>query len=87
MKGKKPFYKLIYILRLIKLETLKICIKTHLKIGFIQSSNSSTDTLILFDKKPDKNLWLYIDYQGLNNLIIKKQYLVLLIDKLLDALS
>ncbi len=32
---KQPFYRPIYILNLVKLETLKTYIKTYLKIGFV----------------------------------------------------
>lgn len=39
---------------------------------------------ILFDKKPDGNFCLCIDYQGLNNLTIKNYYPLPLIGKTLD---
>ena len=49
--GKQPLYKPIYSLGLVELETLKIYIKTHLKIGFIWPSKFLISTLIFFDKK------------------------------------
>ena len=70
-----------------ELETLKTYIKTHLKTGFIQPSKSSAGTLILFDKKPDGNLWSCVNYQGLNNLTIKNQYPLPLIGEALDQLG
>lgn len=61
--SKQLFYKPIYSLRLIKLlETLKIYIKTHLKIGFIELFKFLADVHILFDKKPDSILYPYVDY-------------------------
>lgn len=68
--GKKLSYEPIYILSLVKLDTLNTYIKTHPKTGFIQLSKSSTDIPILFDKKSYSNLYLCMDYQSLNNLTI-----------------
>lgn len=70
-KSKKPPYGPIYTLSPVELKTLKTYIKTYLKTGFIQPSKSLVGTLILFDKKPDNSLCLYVDYQDLNNLTIK----------------
>ena len=41
----------------------------------------------MFDKKPDGNLHLCIDYRGLHNLTIKNRYLLPLIEKFLDQLT
>jgi hypothetical protein len=41
---------------------------------------------VLFILKKDKGLQLYIDYQGLNNLIKKNCYLLPLISETLDCL-
>lgn len=62
IKAKLPFYRPIYAMSLIKLETLKIYIKIYLKTRFILFFKSLTDILILFDKKLNSNLQLYIDY-------------------------
>ena len=70
-KDKKPLLGFIYNLRLVKLETLKTYIKTNLANSFIRSFISPAGALILFDHKIDKSLWFYMDYQSLNNLIIK----------------
>ncbi len=85
--GKLLFYGPIYALSLVELETLKIYIKTYLKTGFIWPSKSLIGTSILFDKNLDKSLYLYINYQGFNNLIIKNRYPLLLISKSLDWLG
>ena len=69
-----------------ELETLKAYIETNLASGFIKPSKSFANTSILFDRKSDGFLRLCINYQGLNNLTIKNQYLLLLIGELLDRL-
>ena len=85
--GKQPFYRPIYSLGPLELETLKTYIETHLKTGFIQLFKSPTGALILFDKKSDGRLWLCVNYQGLNNLKIKNWYPMPLIEKFLDWLG
>ncbi len=80
-------YDPIYSLGLIELETLKAYIEINLANGFIKSSKSPTEALILFDKKPNGSLRLYIDYQDFNNLTIKNQYLLPLVKESLDQLG
>ncbi len=53
------------------LEILKAYIKNNLANSFIRPFKSHARALIFFDKKPDRNLQLFIDYQDLNNLTIK----------------
>ena len=86
-KDKQPPFGLIYSLELVELETLKTYIKTNLANGFIRLSKSLIGVPIFFDRKPDKSLHLYVDYQSLNNIIIKNQYLLPLIGELLDWLG
>ena len=85
--SKQPPYGLIYSLDLEELETLKTYIETHLKIGFIRPSKSPAGAPILFDKKPDGSLRLWVDYWGLNNLTIKNRYPLPLIGESLDRLG
>ena len=85
--GKQPLYGPIYSLGLVEFETLKIYINTHLKTGFIQTSKFLAGVPILFDKKPNGGLRLYIDYQGLNNLTIKNRYPLSLIEESLNRLG
>ncbi len=87
LDGKQPPYKPIYTLSPVELETLKTYIETHFKTGFIQPSKSPVKAPILFDKKPDGTLHLYVDYRGLNNLIIKNQYPLPLIREALERLG
>ena len=70
-EDKQPVFGLIYSLRLVKLKTLRTYIKTNLASGFIRSFTSPNGASILFDRKLDGSLRLYIDYWGFNNITIK----------------
>ena len=70
-----------------ELETLKVYIENNLANNFIEPSKSPARALILFDKKQDGSLRLYVNYQGFNNRTIKNLYPLLLMRKLLDRLS
>ncbi len=87
IEDKQPPHRPIYSLRPVELDTLKTYIKTHLKTWFIRISKSPASALIFFDKKPDRNLHLYVDYRGLNNLTIKNRYPLSLIGESLDRLG
>ena len=67
-----------------ELETLKAYIENNQINSFIRPSKSPARAPIFFDKKPNGSLRLCVNYQGLNNLIIKNLYLVLLVGELLD---
>ena len=86
-KGNQPPYGPIYSLRPVELKTLKTYIKTYLANGFIQTLNSLAGAPILFVRKLNGSLCLCVNYQGLNNLMIKNQYPLPLIVKSLDRLS
>ena len=85
-RWKQPPYGPIYSLGSVELETLKTYIETNLANGFIRLSKSPADTPILFVCKPDCSLRLCVNYRGLNNLTIKKRYLLPLIGESLDQL-
>ena len=87
MDDKQLLYSLIYSLRLVELEMLKIYIKNNLASNYIKPFKSSANISILFILKKDGSLYLYIDYSRLNNLTIKNCYLLSLINKLLDFLD
>ena len=76
VNDKQLLYGLIYSLGAVKLETLKIYIEANLASNFMRPYKSSASALILFVQKKDDSLHLCIDYQGLNNLIIKNCYLL-----------
>lgn len=71
IEEKQPSYGSIYTLSLVELETLKVYIETYLKTRFIRPSKSLASTLILYNKKPDSYFCLCVNYQKLNNMIIK----------------
>ena len=83
-EGKQPSFRPINSLGLVELKTLKIYIKINLANGFIRPFKSPAEAPILFDRKPDGNLHLCVDYWGLNNLTIKNQYPLSLIGESLD---
>ncbi len=80
-------YSPIYSLGPVELEILKAYIKNNLANSFIRPSKSPAEAPILFDKKPDSNLKLCVHYWGLNNLTIKKRYLLSLVRESLDWLG
>ena len=69
-----------------KLEILKAYIETNLVNRFIKPSKLPANALILFDQKSNGSLRLCINYWGLNNLMIKNRYPLLMIRELLDKL-
>ena len=79
LNDKQALYRPIYILELIELKTLKTYIKSNLASKFIRLSKSPFGALILFVRKKNGSLHLYVDYRGLNNLMIKNWYLLSLI--------
>ena len=62
IENKQPPYRSVYCLSPVEPETLKIYIETHLKTEFIRPFKSPTGAPILFDKKHDDNLCLFVDY-------------------------
>ena len=83
----QPPYSPIYPLSTPKLQVLREYLHDNLVKGFIQHSTSSTSTLILFVKKKDGSLQLYINYCRLNLLMKKNWYPLPLIGEALDWLS
>ncbi len=83
-EGKQLFYSLFYLFSLAKLEVLKQWLEKQLQKGFIQVSKSLTDIPILFVLKKDGTLRLYVDYRGLNVVIIKNRYPLPFINEIID---
>jgi len=75
----------IYSLSASKQEALKEFIEENLNMGFIQPISSLHSTLVLFVKKKDSSLCLYVDFCGLNHIFKKDHYPLLLISNLLDS--
>jgi hypothetical protein len=59
----------------------------NLAKGFIRTSVLPTVSLVLFIKKPRKNLYFYIDYYALNIITIKNRYPLPLIQEILVRLN
>ena len=59
----------------------------NLKKEFIQESQSPAEYFILFVLKKNEKLWLYVNYQRLNNITVKNSYLLSLILELQDQLQ
>lgn len=85
--GKQPPYGPIYSLSENEQSILRVYIDKNLANGFIRPSKSPSGAFILFVSKPNKGLRLCVDYRGLNNIIIKNWYHLLLIDESLDRLD
>ncbi len=83
----QSLYGTIYNLGPVELEILKAYIEKNLASGSIKPSKSPAGAPILFDMKSDGCLRLCVDYQGLNNLIIKNWYPLLLVGESLDRLG
>ena len=83
---KQPFYGPITSLSPVVLKNLKPYMKTNLANGFIWPLKFLASAPIIFVCKPNGSLWLCVDYQGLNNLIMKNQYLLPLIGESPDWL-
>ena len=61
-KSKQSLFDQIYSLELVKLETLKIYIKTNLVNSLIWLFLSLIKVSILFNRKPNKRFYLCVDY-------------------------
>ena len=70
----------------VQLQELKVQIQKLLGKGFIRPSTSPWGAPVLFAKKKDKTLRLFIDYRQLNRIMIKNRYSLSRIDDLFDQL-
>ena len=85
--GKQLPYKPIYSVGPVELEILKTYIKINLANGIIYSSKSPTGATFLFDKKPNRNFRLFVNYRSLNNISIKNRYLLSVMVKFFNHLG
>ena len=81
------FYKRPYLISKDELLVIKKYINKYLDKGFIYSNISSAAAPILLTKKLGKGIQFYINYKGLNTIIIKNQYPIPLIYKTFKQLS
>ena len=84
MSGQKLSYELLYTLSEWELVVLWEYLDTALVKGWIQLSTSLTEVSILFMSKKDRRIRLYVNYRGLNKIIIKNYCSLPLISKILD---
>ena len=82
-----PLYKRLYLISKDKLLVIKKYINKHLNKGFICLSISLIAVSILLTKKLGGGIRFCVDYRGLNTIIIKNRYPVLLICETLEWLS
>ena len=80
-------YKKPYLIFKDELLVIKKYINKYLNKGFIRFSISLVAAFILLAKKLGKGIRFYINYRGLNTIIIKNRYLVPLIYKTLKRPS
>ena len=71
---------------LVELQELRVQLQELLEKGFIRPSTSPWGAPVLFAKKKDKTLRLYIDYRQLNRVTIKNWYPLPRINDLYDQL-
>ena len=71
----------------LELKELKLQLQELLEKGFIRPSVSPWGAPMLFVKKKDGTLRLYIDYRQLNKLTVKNKYPLPKIDDLFDQLK
>ena len=79
-----PRFGPLYNLSQVELNVLREYITDKLAKRFIQPSFSSAKAAVLFMKKRDYSLPLYVDYRGLNLITQKYHYLLPLISEVLD---
>ena len=87
LPDKKPSKGSLYNISRDKLLVLQKYLKKHLFKDFIQVSSSSAASLIIFVKKPEGDLWLCVNYCGLNNLTVKNYYPLPLIWETLNLMA
>ncbi len=70
-----------------QLKKVRTYLDENLKRGFIRSSKSLTEYLILFVSKKNDTKQLCVDYRQLNKITKQNSYLLLLIKELQDQLD
>ena len=85
--GTTPISKAPYCMAPIELNELKTQLQELLDKGFIGPSVSPSGAPVLFVKKKDGTLWMYIDYRQINKVTVKNKYLLPRIEDLFDLLK
>ena len=84
---KQSSHNSIYSIFEIKLKILKVYLDKYLANKYIRFFKLSIDISILFIRKKNDSLRLYINYKDLNTIIIKNKYSLSLIKKNLNRLN
>jgi len=84
-EGVQPLVGPIYSISASEQEALKKFIEENLNIDFIQPTSFLYGIPILFIKKKDGSLHLYVNFYSLNHISKKNHYPLLLISNLLDS--
>jgi hypothetical protein len=84
-EGSTPPLRHMYSLSQTGLTALREFIDEHIATGFIRPSRSPHGAPVLFAKKKDGGLRLYVDFRGLNRITKKDRYPLPLISDLLDS--
>jgi hypothetical protein len=85
--GAAPMSKTPYRMSTPELKEFQMQLEEHLKKGYIFPSVSPWGSPVLFMKKKDGTLRLYIDFRRLNKLNVKNKYPLPRIDDLFDQLK
>ena len=87
MPDTAPISKTLYHMALTEMQELKKQIQELEDLGFIRPSTSPWGSLVLFVKKKDEMMRLYINYRELNKVTIKNKYPLPRIDDLFNQLQ
>jgi hypothetical protein len=87
LPGTGPIAKRPYRMSIDELEELKKQLKELSDKGYIRPSASAWGSLVLFVKKKDGSMRMWIDYRNLNVMTVKNKYPLPWIDDLLDQLK
>ena len=81
------FFDSIYNFSEKKLTELQRYLNENLENDFIQFSQSSAETSMLFTLKFDDKLWLCVNYHEFNAVTVKNYYSLLLIKKIMNCVN
>jgi hypothetical protein len=87
VQGATPFYIRPYRYAPVLKTEIEARVQEMLKVGLIQYSSIPFSSHVLLVKKKDNIYRFCVDYRHLNAITVKDQYLVPVIDKLLDELN
>jgi hypothetical protein len=82
--GRAPPFGKLYLILSSELNILKKYLDRLLDIGLVRKSILAVVSSVIFVPKNDGSLRLVVNYRGLNDIMIKNRYLLLLISDILD---